>query len=327
MDLKNSLRQLLEDSFSREELKTLIFSLGLDYDEFPEHGRKSTIVQELVARCWETGRIKELVHQAQRLFPSQSWPDVAGITTTPPRQPFEPETVLVPAGEFIMGAASAENVLAIETPAHTVYLPTYRIGRYPITNAQYGEFVKRTGYQPPKAKGSGWMGRVPRRYLDHPVRGVSGEDAQAYCSWLTTQTGRSYRLPTEAEWEKAARSSDGRLYPWGNAWDKSRCHYDAPNTLAVTDLPSGESPYGCAHMLGNVWEWTSTAWGRDLEEPQYSYPYQPDDGREAGDSDMRYIIRGGGFTDSYRTMRCTMRDRDIIQSTDSSYGFRVVEAM
>lgn len=327
MNLKETLRQLLEESFSRDELKTIIFALDLDYDQFPESGRKSEIVRELITVCWQNGRLLELVAQARNLFPEQDWPDVSGVAAEPPRQPFEPETVLIPAGEFTMGSNPAEGILAIETPSHTLYLPSYRIGRYPITNAEYGEFVKQTNHQPPKAKGSGWMGRRPRRLLDHPVRGVSWLDAAAYCAWLTTHTGRAYRLPTEAEWEKAARGTDGRLFPWGNEWDKARCHYDNAQTAAVTELPDGQSPYGCAHMVGNVWEWTSTVWGREFDDPQYGYPYVPDDGREQNDPEMRRIVRGGSFTDSFRNMRCTIRDRDIIGSADSSYGFRVVEEL
>lgn len=327
--MKVELQRLLEESFRREDLKGIIFALGMDYDEFPESGRKSEITRELVEKCWASGRAADLVAEARRIFPEQDWPAIDAETAERTRLPFEPETVLIPAGEFVMGADMQDGILAIETPAHRVALDGYRLGKYAVTNEQYGAFVVATGHRPPKAKGSGWMGRRPRRQLDHPVRGVSWEDGLAYCAWLTGETGRTYRLPTEAEWEKGARGVDGRMFPWGNEWDKERCHYDADKTVAVDELPEGDSPFGCAQMVGNVWEWTNTIWGSGLDVAQFGYPYRPDDGREAGSDDLnlRRIVRGGGFADSRYTMRCTVRDRDLVSSTDSSYGFRVVETL
>ena len=128
---------------------------------------------------------------------------------------FEPETILIPAGSFIMGSDTGE---AIEKHQHTLILPAFKIGKYPVTNEQYAEYVQQTGAVV-SAK-AGWVlakvGQAPPPdKLKHPVVGVSWDEAVAYCRWLSEQTGRAYDLPTEAEWEKAARGpDDDRLYPW-----------------------------------------------------------------------------------------------------------------
>ena len=122
-----------------------------------------------------------------------------------PRRPFEPETVDVQAGAFLMGTDPGEGIPDYETPQHTVTLPGYHIGKYPVTNREYAEFVRREKAQD-VPKDAGWFLREPPAdRLDHPVTGVSWDDAVAYCRWLSSRSGRSYRLPTEDKWEKAAR--------------------------------------------------------------------------------------------------------------------------
>ena len=113
---------------------------------------------------------------------------------------------------------------------------------------------------------------------------VSWQDAQAYCQWLSEKTGKSYRLPSEAEWEKAARGADGRVYPWGNEWDAAKCNTRESKIQGTSPVGQfstlGDSPSGCADMVGNVWEWTLSLWGPDSDSPKYRYPYDPADGRE-----------------------------------------------
>jgi hypothetical protein len=129
-------------------------------------------------------------------------------------------------------------------PQHEVMLPAYHIGKTPVTNRQYAEFLKHSPTQgaPPGVR---WFGsQPPKDRLDHPVVGVSWHDSLAYCAWLQQATGRLYRLPSEAEWEKAARGTDGRRYPWGNEWSIGRCNLNGADTTAVDQFPAGASPYG-----------------------------------------------------------------------------------
>lgn len=263
------------------------------------------------------------------------------------RKPYEPETVLVPAGEFIMGQADR---------AHTVHLDDFYIGKYPVTNEQYAAFIKQTKH--PISKESGWSSLAktpPADKLNHPVTGVSFRDALAYCDWLSRKTGRSYRLPSEAEWEKAARGSEGQLYPWGNEWDASRCHFiikkgagkrearlgsrstrrkprdkshETPETAPVDAYASGQSAYGCYDMIGNAKEWTRTLWGTKQFEADFDYPYQPDDGREASDraeDSVLRILRGTGYEVRDETsLTSTHRNKYRASKEDKEIGFRVV---
>jgi len=188
-------------------------------------------------------------------------------------QPIEPEMVLIPDGEFLMGSDPSvdKDARDDEQPQHTLYLPDYYLAKTPVTNAQYAAFVQVTYRQP-----GGWKGgKPPSGKEDHPVVNVSWHDAVAYCNWLAEVTGKPYRLPSEAEWEKGARGTDGRIYPWGNRWDAKRCNTGESGkegTTPVGAYPEGASPYGLLDMAGNVWEWTRSVYK--------SYPYDPDDGRE-----------------------------------------------
>jgi formylglycine-generating enzyme required for sulfatase activity len=242
-----------------------------------------------------------------------------------PPQPFEPETVLIPTGSFLMGSLPGENIPASELPQHEVDLAVYRIGKFPVTIAQYAEFVKQTKHPAPKKVG--WFGPTPpKNKLDHPVVGTSWYDALAYCQWLEEQTGRAYRLPSEAEWEKAARGTDGRIFPWGDEWDAKRCNCANSETTPVAAFPAGQSPYGCYDMLGNVWEWTSTLWGQDWQESEFGYPYRRDDGREdlTVEATVYRLFRGGDFDDELTLLRCAARSWYAPDNVHKARGFRVV---
>jgi len=162
----------------------------------------------------------------------------------------------IPAGEFEMGDGRESNC-----PAHRVNLSAYWIGMYPVTNAQYLRFVEATGHRPPDMVDWGepvWHGcDFPADKADHPVVCVDWGDANAYAAWAGA------RLPTEAEWEKAARGPDGRLYPWGNRWDPTVCHHSGnrsggdETTCSVYDYKDGASGYQVFGMAGNIWEWCS----------------------------------------------------------------------
>jgi formylglycine-generating enzyme required for sulfatase activity len=249
--------------------------------------------------------------------------------TLPREHPFEPEMILIPAGDFLMGSDPARDKYASdrEQPQHTLYLSDYYIARTPVTNAQYAAFVDATDHKQPKH----WKrGKPPQGKEEHPVFSRSWHDPVAYCDWLAEVTGKPYRLPSEAEWEKAARGTDGRIYPWGDEWDPERCNSsenDIDHTTPVGAYPKGASPYGLLDMAGNVEEWTRSLY-RD-------YPYHPRDGREDLDTtdDVVRVSRGGAFHLHERSVRCASRARypptrhPLVPSTFYLYrfiGFRPV---
>jgi formylglycine-generating enzyme required for sulfatase activity len=250
--------------------------------------------------------------------------------STVTRLPFEPELVVIPAGPFWMGSQRGPGIPAYETPRHQVVLTAYRIGRYPVTNQQYLEFTKHQKQQ--KAPAGWFLQQPPRDKLEHPVTGVSWYDARAYCEWLSQATGRRYRLPTEAEWEKAARGADGRRYPWGDAWEAGRCPQGAQSTVPVSAYPEGASAYGCCDLLGNVQQWTSTLWGSKPDQPDFPYPYDSSDGREEPEAEKQLdstyrIHRGGSYKNASTELRCTARGFSPPDSRVAWRGFRVVLAV
>jgi formylglycine-generating enzyme required for sulfatase activity len=244
------------------------------------------------------------------------------------RQPFEPEMILIPAGEFLMGSDPQKDPIAAdnEQPQHFLDLPDYYLAKTPVTNAQYRAFVQTTGHYEPES----WRdGRPPSGEADHPVVWVSWSDALAYCRWLSEVTGRGYNLPSEAEWEKGARGTDGRIYPWGNRWDTMRCHSfesGLKKTTSVQAYPRGASPYGILDMVGNVWEWTRSLWGRDLSSVDFRYPYNATDGREnlyAPPTVLR-VLRSNAYLDHPWDARCARRDGFAPNCVSDDLGFRVV---
>ena len=236
----------------------------------------------------------------------------------------EPVWVEVPAGEFWMGSHKGKGD---ERPVHRVILESFLIARVPITNAQYRFFVEASGYRPPMYWEDGTM---PSDLESHPVVSVAWHDAMAYCQWLAGVTGKTVNLPSEAQWEKAARGSkDQRNYPWGGDWNDSYCNTSElglGGTTPIGIFPEGVSPYGCLDMAGNVYEWTSSLWGKDWRKPEYIDPYNPSDGREnlkAGNEVMR-LLRGGSWDLSRNYARCFSRDWYYPYSRGGGIGFRVV---
>jgi formylglycine-generating enzyme required for sulfatase activity len=210
-----------------------------------------------------------------------------------------PEAVWIPPGPFVAGSDAAEREAAYrldeqayghsltrergwydaERPRTTLSLPGYHITRTPITNRQYADFVAATGHPAPAVDRDTWDGyglvhpygrtrpyqwadgHPPEGKADHPVVLVSHADAVAYAGWLSEATGQSWTLPSELEWEKAARGPDGRRFPWGDAFDPRRLNsHDAGPfaTTAVGSFPDGASPYGVLDAAGQVFEWTRT---------------------------------------------------------------------
>jgi formylglycine-generating enzyme required for sulfatase activity len=239
----------------------------------------------------------------------------------------EPQWVTILAGEFWMGSDKDDpNAFDHEKPAHRLFLPEFQMARTPITNAQYLLYVQATGVKPPRF----WEdGQPPKEKLDHPVVWFSWHDACKYCEWLSQVTGKAIRLPSEAEWEKAARGDqDKRAYPWGDAFDGVKCNsreLRLEDTTPVSIFSAGASPYGCLDMTGNVWEWTRSVWG--------TYPYPTNETERAQREDLQAsedrprVLRGGAFWDFSQLVRCAFRFRYDPQVVYHHVGFRVVVAV
>jgi formylglycine-generating enzyme required for sulfatase activity len=242
------------------------------------------------------------------------------------------ELCTVAAGWFRMGSEeNDEEGHPDERPAHDCDLPyEYRIGRYPVTVAQYREYVKATGKQP-EDPGS------LRGAANQPVVWLSWFEGLGFCRWLEgrwRETGRlpagwSVNLPSEAEWEKAARDSDGRRYPWGDVFDRERANSAETEIDAVSAagcFPGGASPCGCEEMSGNVWEWTRSLWGEKPSPPARGYPYVREDGREdlTASSEVLRVVRGGSCFYDSGDARCACRFWYVPILRDDHLGFRVV---
>ncbi|MBI3959637.1 MAG: SUMF1/EgtB/PvdO family nonheme iron enzyme [Chloroflexi bacterium] len=291
------------------------------------------------------------------------------------------EFVHVPAGEFLMGSTEADievasrlcssqmedeitcsglrdSYLALEMPQHSIIVDAFWIGTTEITNAQYQAFVEAGGYtQRDLWTEIGWKWRKSSgatksqcwddkqwNQPDHPVVCVNWYEAVAYVHWLVQESGLPIRLPSEAEWEKAARGIDGRTWPWGNelpdgsrmnqcdancefkaAWKTESADDGYSTTAPVGSYPAGASPYGALDMAGNIWEWTNTAWG-GCSWPSFVYPYQPDDGREDLEDSGCRVLRGGSWQLASYFGRAAARfiGGKPDENWDVTGGFRVV---
>lgn len=264
-----------------------------------------------------------------------------------------PDMVVIPSGEFVMGSSQEQlewlaktfevNIewLGDDTPQHKVNLPEYSIGIYPVTNKQYQDFVQVSHYPPPP----NWEdGNFAPGWGNHPVVNVSWLDAQAYCKWLSEVSGGKSRLPTETEWEKAARGSSsqsgGRIWPWGNKWVKDNAntaerlagrHLDTmaawrkwhnssqltgPQTTPVGMYSSGgDSPYGLADVVGNVWEWVAD-WYMGYPKTQFTSEALGEKNR---------VARGGSWWNHPMFARCAERNAYPPDDLDDFIGFRIAE--
>jgi formylglycine-generating enzyme required for sulfatase activity len=234
--------------------------------------------------------------------------------------------VLVPAGEFTMGTSGdRDSLLGLfkdgqdnERPAHKIYVDGFYLDYHEVTVKQYAEFIAAVGHQPP----SFWSDAKVDRDGNRPIVGVTWNDADAYCRWI------GKRLPTEAEWEKAARGTDERRYPWGNtkptaetAWfGKERKWMGYTGLAPVGTHEKGASPYQAEDMAGNVWEWVA-----DWYDPDY-YKQSPSKNPTGPRTGAQRVIRGGGYS-AGDDLRSTFRYglEPATQAEDT--GFRCVEAV
>jgi len=259
------------------------------------------------------------------------------------------EYLLVPAGEFLQGDNFSEGD-PDEVPVHTVFLDAFYVARFKVTNADYSRFMAAGGYGESSfwaAGGFGEYGTAPRHWEseiyhgggtvggdDFPVVGVSWFEASAYCAWVSSETGQRYRLPTEAEWEKAARGDDQRRFSWGAAIDGSYANYefsDDPFEPGITPVgyfdgtehdgfqtSANVSPYGAHGMIGNVWEWASDWFdGAYYSDSPATNPIGPESG-------ISRVLRGGGWVDSHYYHRAANRNSSFPENRNPIQGFRCV---
>ena len=240
----------------------------------------------------------------------------------------------VPEGSFLMGSSSTDgNVYAHEKPQHEVELDAYWMDAYEVSNAMFRSFVEATGYRTQAEQqgysymynasgdwdtftGVDWQHPLGAEtiYQDLlPVTHVNQYDAKAYCEWV------GGRLPTEAEWEKAARGEDARIYPWGNTFNASYLQSDSRSgPVSIYEHPEGASLYGIMNMAGNVFEWTSDWYDADY------YAYSPRDNPTGPASGEYAAIRGGAWTNSSKHVRTAHRDISMPHLMNHLLGFRCV---
>lgn len=265
---------------------------------------------EKIHRSPEKNRIVESSHSVQVLSPAVS--QIASPTCDNKiTLSNNAEFVHVPAGKFIMGSGHHNDN---ERPQHTVSISyEYWMGRFPVTNAQYNQFKKKS---------------FVRGRENHPVVYVTWNSAQKYVTWLNENFASQlpsdyfFRLPSEAEWEKAARGEKGLIYPWGNEFDETKCNtreFGREDTSPVGFYsPQGDSPYDCADMAGNVWEWTCSLY--------MPYPFDTKNIIEKTSENDTVAVRGGSWRGTQGNARVSSRDSSRLNFEWPDYGFRVVIA-
>ena len=230
-----------------------------------------------------------------------AWP-----TKAPTSAPVDDGTmVYVPGGEFIFGSDAIDE----ESPQQVASLDGFNIDKYPVTNAEYKLFIDATGHRAPR----NWKeGAIPAGKENHPVVWVSWDDANAYAAWA------GKRLPTEMEWEKAARGTEGLRYPWGNDFDSAKINSQEAglgDTNEVGGYAAGASPYGAEEMCGNVMEWTAD-WYQPYRGSVYSLERY---------GETYKVIRGGSWFDGADAVQTTTRKSGAPDFRFSTIGFRCVK--
>jgi formylglycine-generating enzyme required for sulfatase activity len=309
-----------EDGMSNHRLQLLGARALCDLQPSKRVSQKVSLARDKMFRLIESGAPLDHRFQAGVLLGS------LGDTRISPDN-----MVPVSAGEFIRGS---NKIGKIEKPERRIYLDEYMIGIYPITNNEFKSFIDDDGYHKKEFwTPEGWQWRVKEEIYEplfwhdrqwngpnFPVVGISWFETAAYANWLSKKTGMLYRLPTEAEWEKAARGADGREYPWGNRFDKNLCNsYECGlyRTSPVGIFPGGKSIYGCFDMAGNVWEWCADWYGSDYyKNSPHKNPIGPKSGTDR-------VLRGGGCRDIAENVRCADRVVSVPLYRSVCAGFRL----
>ncbi len=297
IELQKEIQQRLRDEFKRplstRGLEGMFSTLGVQ-------PKITDLVQRRAAAAEALGRIEN-----------------GGFITQPAfwKLPYgEPVWIEIPAGDFWMGSKRFEA----EKPLHRNFLEPYSISKTPITNAQYRIFVEATRYKIP----IGWdQGTPPKKKENHPVTNISYYDALAYCEWLSKVTRKKIALPSEAEWEKAARGNqDQREYPWGT-WREGFANTEEiglDDTTPVGIFPDGASQFGVLDMVGNIWEWTNSMWTPYINKGKL------DDLDLKNDDKNLLVLRGGAFLTNRSRARCAFRGRSASGNYNRSIGIRLV---
>ena len=286
-----------------------------------DKGRRARAVRTIKALeqdRWYAGLLLDALPTLQR-WSKPGAGDALALLGDPRFSPrhYLPEMIAVPAATVVVGSPEYTP----EQPVHTVEVAAYSLAQYPVANAAYHAFVQATHHRSP----AHWSRSGPdATSLNAPVTWVSARDAEAYCRWLSGETGYHYRLPTEAEWMLAARGPrDSRRFPWGvefapdaaNAWDETPLE----RLTAVGLFPAGCGPYGHGDLAGNVWEWCSSLFWR--------YPYRADDGREdPGADDELRVMHGGSWRSRPFSVRCSARQGELPADRFEVVGFRVARS-
>ena len=251
-----------------------------------------------------------------------------------PRQKRSFVMVRIPAGEFVMGSAFGHGE-PDELPAHRVWVDEFLIGRNPVTAAEWAQFLNSLGRPAPEyfeaSKQTTVVFRQGKFYpllgcADHPANGVTWFGAESFCMWLAEKTKRPYRLPTEAEWEKAARGGlESQYYPWGNSSPESMAQFSLCFTEPrLTLSPVGSYPpngYGLCDVVGNVWEWCSDWYGRNY------YHDSPRENPRGPDQGELKVLRGGSWGGLDVQIRCGIRVGERPDISESNVGFRLARSV
>jgi len=250
-----------------------------------------------------------------------------------------PPMCQVPASTFTMGSDPSDpQAYPGDKGLYSIFVDTFAIGTYPVTVAEYALAVQAGAVSRPQdppdngSPGAPWRDKYltwelqKEQRADHPVVCVSWQEARAYCRWLAQVSGQPWRLPSEAEWEKAARwdatHNHARIYPWGDHWDKTRTntHEEGPRITTPVGAYAEQgdaSPYGCHDMAGNVWEWANDAW----------YPNQPyDASKHENDADTWRVLRGGSWRSPPGNVRAACRIGMKWDVGDRAVGFRLARS-
>ena len=302
----------------RKEKETLEKDLAEEKARKEKEAREKKLAEEKARKAKEA-REKKLVEKRARETARKKklMENPAGI-----------EWVKIPAGKFTMGSDDYRD----EKPPHKIYLNAYLIAKTPVTNAQFKQFIEAGGYKKKVFWSyNGWKwclkkGRIQPRYWNdvkwnkptYPVVGVSWYEAEAFCKWAKC------RLPSEAEWEKAARGTDGRKYPWGNQKPNKNLANFNRNVGRITQVgkysPAGDSPFGCVDMAGNIWEWCADWYNKDyyVNSPK-SNPLGPETGTDK-------VLRGGSWN-YYESLRVSNRLRNNPDGNGGYFGFRCLRSL
>jgi len=236
----------------------------------------------------------------------------------------EPQWCVVSAGSFLMGSDLLDTEASdCERPQHALSLPAFRMSRFPVTNVEWLVFSQEHPAAAPRFVRDDRFNRS-----DQPVVGITWYEALDYTTWLSERLGYRVMLPTEAQWEKASRGRDGRLYPFGDTLP--------PDSIRAQTVDSEDgpwpvgrrahraSPYGVEDLVGNTYAWTLSRWGSLDDRATFGYPYDACDGRECLDSSDLRIVRGGAWSFPVRNARCAYRGKDRPGDAFDNLGVRLV---